>query len=121
MKNGCEIKDVVETCEACQFCAITKNKQIELPVNVGDMVYFIEFPTNASVKNKELPTVKSAEVYKVEYSSERGYERMRIDYQYHNKLGDYSTDWQMWKDGILYTSLEEANKKLQEILQTTDY
>ena len=106
VRKKCEINQHLEDCKECQFCGnqITKNKSIELFVNVGDTVYFIDFPTNASIHSKEKPCVKTGEVYKVEYSNERGYERFRVDYKYRNKLGDYSTDWQMWKDGILYTS-----------------
>ena len=91
MKKDCDINQYLEDCQECQFCVkqITKNKNIELFVNVGDTVYFIDFPTNASINNKEKPCVKNGEVYKVQYSNDRGYERFRVDYQYKNKLGDY--------------------------------
>jgi hypothetical protein len=94
---------------------ITKNKIIELPTNVGDFVYYIEYPTNANIANIEKPYIQKATVIKVEYTNNRGYERIRIDFEFTNKYGYAECRWFIWEDNYLYTSEQDAINHLNEV------
>jgi hypothetical protein len=95
---------------------ITKNKIIELPTNVGDFVYYIEFPTSANIANKEKPYIQKATVIKIEYANNRGYERIRVDFEFTNKYSNVECKWFIWEDGYLYTSEQDAVKHLNNVL-----
>ena len=89
---------------------------IELYTNVGDSVYFIEFPKSANITNNEKPYIQKATVNKVEYSNHKGYERFRVDFEFKNKYGYMEYRWFIWADNFLYTSKEDAENKLQEVI-----
>lgn len=115
--DKCEIKELLENCDDCKFCnPITKNKIIELPCFVGDTVYYIQHPTHAASWSIEKPIIVPMKVKKVSYEAlESGYEKIRIDTSFKNKLGDDSYTFFLWEHGELYTTLQEAEYKLNSL------
>ena len=95
---------------------ITKNIVIELPCCVGDTVYYIQHPTNSASWCTDKPVIIPMRVIKVTYEAfESGYEKIRIDTSYKNKLGDDTSNFFIWEYGELYTSLVDAENKLIEL------
>lgn len=111
-KKDCTAYDLIEEINKLNE-PILKNKIIELPCFVDDIVFYIQYPTLAASWCTEKPIIVPMKVVEVSYiAKENGFERIRIDTVYKNKLGDDSHDWFIWSDGFLYTSLEEAEKAL---------
>lgn len=92
------------------------NKTIELPCVIGDTVYFIQHPTHVLDTSK--PIIVPMRVTKVSYEAfESGYEKTRIDTSYKNKFGDDAFTFFNWDDGLIYTSLENAEEHLKYLIE----